>query len=100
MRAEIKRLHQRTRTTTVYVTHDQVEAMTLGDRIAVIRDGVVQQFGTPDDNYSRPATRFLAEFIGSPAMNMLRADSADAAGSGAPGVTVKGIAIALTTESL
>jgi multiple sugar transport system ATP-binding protein len=71
MRAEIKLLHQRTRTTTVYVTHDQVEAMTLGDRIAVMKEGVVQQFGTPDDIYSRPATRFVAEFIGSPAMNMI-----------------------------
>ena len=71
MRAEIKLLHQRTRTTTVYVTHDQVEAMTLGDRIAVMKDGQVLQFGTPDDIYSRPATRFVAEFIGSPAMNLL-----------------------------
>jgi len=71
MRAEIKRLHQRTRTTTVYVTHDQVEAMTLGDRIAVMKDGAVQQFGTPDDIYARPATRFVAEFIGSPAMNLV-----------------------------
>lgn len=70
MRAEIKLLHQRTRTTTVYVTHDQVEAMTLGDRIAVMKDGEVQQFGTPSDIYERPATRFVAEFIGSPAMNM------------------------------
>ena len=73
MRAEIKLLHQRTKTTTVYVTHDQVEAMTLGDRIAVMRDGIVQQFGTPDEIYGRPATRFVAEFIGSPAMNMLYA---------------------------
>jgi multiple sugar transport system ATP-binding protein len=73
MRAEIKLLHQRTKTTTVYVTHDQVEAMTLGDRIAVMKDGLVQQFGTPDDIYSRPATRFVAEFIGSPAMNLLAA---------------------------
>ncbi len=73
MRAEIKRLHQRTRTTTVYVTHDQVEAMTLGDRIAVMKDGVVQQLGTPDDIYARPATRFVAEFIGSPAMNLVAA---------------------------
>lgn len=71
MRAEIKLLHQRTKTTTVYVTHDQVEAMTLGDRIAVMRDGEVQQFGTPDDIYSRPATRFVAEFIGSPSMNFV-----------------------------
>jgi multiple sugar transport system ATP-binding protein len=95
MRAEIKLLHQRTRTTTVYVTHDQVEAMTLGDRIAVMRDGVVQQFGTPDDIYTRPATRFVAEFIGSPAMNMLTADAP--APAGAP-VTVKGTTIALGDE--
>jgi multiple sugar transport system ATP-binding protein len=73
MRAEIKLLHQRTKTTTVYVTHDQVEAMTLGDRIAVMKEGEVQQFGTPEDIYTRPATRFVAEFIGSPAMNMLAA---------------------------
>ena len=77
MRAEITLLHQhqhqRTRTTTVYVTHDQIEAMTLGDRIAVMRDGLVEQFGTPDDIYSRPASRFVAEFIGSPAMNMISA---------------------------
>ncbi|UDF28150.1 UNVERIFIED_ORG: sn-glycerol-3-phosphate ABC transporter ATP-binding protein UgpC [Roseateles sp. XES5] len=72
MRAEIKLLHQRTRTTTVYVTHDQVEAMTLGDRIAVMKDGLVQQFGTPEEIYSRPATRFVAEFIGSPTMNFLK----------------------------
>ena len=68
MRAEIKLLHQRTKTTTVYVTHDQVEAMTLGDRIAVMRDGLVQQFGTPEEIYTRPANRFVAEFIGSPPM--------------------------------
>ncbi len=73
MRAEIKLLHQRTKTTTVYVTHDQVEAMTLGDRIAVMKDGLVLQFGTPADIYNRPATRFVAEFIGSPAMNLLSA---------------------------
>ncbi|MDP1899247.1 MAG: sn-glycerol-3-phosphate ABC transporter ATP-binding protein UgpC [Rubrivivax sp.] len=75
MRAEIKLLHQRTQTTTVYVTHDQVEAMTLGDRIAVMKEGVVEQLGTPDDIYTRPATRFVAEFIGSPAMNMLAASA-------------------------
>ncbi len=95
MRAEIKLLHQRTRTTTVYVTHDQVEAMTLGDRIAVMRDGVVQQFGTPDDIYTRPATRFVAEFIGSPAMNML---PVDAASLGAEALTVQGTSIALSAE--
>ena len=85
MRAEIKLLHQRTKTTTVYVTHDQVEAMTLGDRIAVMRDGLVQQFGTPDDIYSRPATRFVAEFIGSPAMNIIESQRA-AEGLSAHGV--------------
>ena len=93
MRAEIKLLHQRTHITTVYVTHDQVEAMTLGDRIAVMRDGVVQQFGTPDDIYSRPATRFVAEFIGSPAMNMI-----DANLSANDGLNAKGIELGLTEE--
>jgi multiple sugar transport system ATP-binding protein len=73
LRAEIKLLHQRTRTTTVYVTHDQIEAMTLGDRIAVMKDGRVLQLGTPDDIYSRPATRYVAQFIGSPSMNMIPA---------------------------
>ncbi len=85
MRAEIKLLHQRTKTTTVYVTHDQVEAMTLGDRIAVMKEGVVQQFGTPEDIYARPATRFVAEFIGSPAMNMIPAVRS-AAGAAANGI--------------
>jgi multiple sugar transport system ATP-binding protein len=70
MRAEIKLLHQRTHTTTVYVTHDQVEAMTLGDRIAVMRAGRIEQLGTPQAIYERPATRFVAEFIGSPSMNL------------------------------
>jgi multiple sugar transport system ATP-binding protein len=89
MRAEIKLLHQRTATTTVYVTHDQVEAMTLGDRIAVMRDGLVQQFGTPDDIYSRPATRFVAEFIGSPAMNIIDSERA------ANGLSAKGVELLL-----
>jgi len=92
MRAEIKLLHQRTQTTTVYVTHDQVEAMTLGDRIAVMRDGVVQQFGTPDDIYGRPATRFVAEFIGSPAMNMIGSQRAGA------GLSSHGVSLTLTDE--
>ncbi|MEO5687471.1 MAG: sn-glycerol-3-phosphate ABC transporter ATP-binding protein UgpC [Burkholderiaceae bacterium] len=73
LRAEIKLLHQRTKTTTVYVTHDQIEAMTLGDRIAVMKDGRVLQLGTPDDIYSRPATRYVAQFIGSPSMNLIPA---------------------------
>jgi multiple sugar transport system ATP-binding protein len=73
MRAEIKALHQRTKTTIVYVTHDQVEAMTLGDRIAVMRDGVVQQLGTPAEIYERPANLYVAGFIGAPSMNLLDA---------------------------
>ena len=87
MRAEIKLLHQRTRTTTVYVTHDQVEAMTLGDRIAVMRDGIVQQLGSPDDIYGRPATLYVAQFIGSPAMNTVPADR-HGAGLTAHGLTL------------
>ncbi len=72
MRAEIKLLHQRLGTTIVYVTHDQIEAMTLGDKIAVMKDGVVQQFGTPQDIYDNPDNLFVAGFIGSPSMNFLR----------------------------
>ena len=71
-RAEIARLHQRLGTTIVYVTHDQVEAMTMGDRIAVMKDGVLQQVGTPKMLYETPANRFVAGFIGSPAMNFLQ----------------------------
>jgi multiple sugar transport system ATP-binding protein len=69
MRLEIKKLHTRLGTTAIYVTHDQVEAMTLGDRVVVMRDGLVQQVGEPLELYHRPANRFVASFIGSPAMN-------------------------------
>jgi multiple sugar transport system ATP-binding protein len=69
MRAEIKKLHARLGTTIVYVTHDQIEAMTLATKIAVLRHGEVQQVGTPDDIYHRPANTFVADFMGSPAMN-------------------------------
>jgi len=79
MRAEIKRLHMRTGVTTIYVTHDQVEAMTLGTRIAVLNGGRIQQLATPLEIYTRPANRFVAEFIGSPSINMFDA-TADAAG--------------------
>src|SRR5690349_5692241 len=72
-RAEITRLHQQTGTTFVYVTHDQVEAMTMGDRIAVLNAGVIQQLGTPDELYNQPANLFVAGFIGSPSMNLLSA---------------------------
>jgi multiple sugar transport system ATP-binding protein len=68
-RAEISRIQQRLGTTTVYVTHDQVEAMTMGDRIAVMRDGILQQVGPPPELYTRPVNKFVAAFIGSPAMN-------------------------------
>ena len=70
MRAEIKELHQRLKTTTVYVTHDQVEAMTMADRIVVLHDGIVEQVGSPLELYDRPDNLFVAGFIGSPAMNM------------------------------
>jgi multiple sugar transport system ATP-binding protein len=72
-RAELKRLHQGVGATMVYVTHDQVEALTLGDRVAVLNEGVLQQLGAPDDVYRRPANRFVARFIGSPAMNLFPA---------------------------
>ena len=71
MRAEIKALHQRLKTTTVYVTHDQIEAMTMADRIVVMHDGIVEQIGTPLELFDRPRNLFVAQFIGSPAMNVL-----------------------------
>ncbi len=79
MRAEITRIQRRLHTTTVYVTHDQTEAMTLGDRLAVMRDGVLQQLGTPAELYERPQNLFVAGFIGSPAMNFLIGEVADGA---------------------
>src|ERR1700755_1666839 len=72
-RGEIRRLQQEVRTTTVYVTHDQVEAMTMGDRIAVMNHGVLEQVGPPEALYERPADRFVASFIGSPAMSFIEA---------------------------
>ncbi len=72
MRAEIKALHQRLKTTTVYVTHDQVEAMTMADRIVVMHDGRIEQIGTPLELYDRPGNLFVAQFIGSPAMNVIK----------------------------
>src|SRR5690348_4165480 len=71
MRTELKELHQRLKTTSVYVTHDQIEAMTMGDRIVVMRDGLVEQQGKPLELYDHPANLFVAGFIGSPAMNFL-----------------------------
>ncbi|WP_424927144.1 ABC transporter ATP-binding protein [Amaricoccus tamworthensis] len=77
MRSEIKELHQRLRTTTIYVTHDQIEAMTMADRIVVMRGGHVEQIGTPLELYDNPASVFVAGFIGSPAMNFLPARNSD-----------------------
>ena len=77
MRAELKRLQQELATTTLYVTHDQGEAMTLGDRVALLKDGRIEQLGTPLDLYRRPATTFVAAFMGAPAMNLLDAEAAD-----------------------
>ena len=84
MRAEIKALHQRLKTTTVYVTHDQIEAMTMADRIVVMHDGLIEQIGTPLELFDRPANLFVAQFIGSPAMNVfagtVRAGAVEALG--------------------
>jgi ABC-type sugar transport system ATPase subunit len=81
-RGEIKRLQQAVRTTTVYVTHDQVEAMTMGDRIAVMNDGVLEQVGTPEELYERPANTFVGGFIGSPAMSFFTARCSAVDGDG------------------
>ena len=79
MRGELARLHERLRTTTVYVTHDQVEAMTLGERVAVLRDGVIQQCDVPQRLFENPANLFVGAFIGSPAMNLVEASVASGA---------------------
>lgn len=78
MRAEIKRLHQSTGASIVYVTHDQIEAMTLATKIVVLKDGIIQQIGTPEDIYDRPANTFVADFMGSPPMNLVSAEVSDA----------------------
>jgi multiple sugar transport system ATP-binding protein len=80
MRAEIARLQRELEVTTIYVTHDQVEAMTLGDRVAIMRDGLLQQVAKPQELYDRPRNLFVAEFIGSPAMNLVGADIARSTG--------------------
>ncbi len=82
MRTEIKKVHQTVKTTTVYVTHDQVEAMTLADRVVVMNAGVIEQVGTPQELYHNPATRFVAGFIGSPAMNFLPCQIVEGSGGG------------------
>ncbi len=106
MRAALKRLHARLGVTTVYVTHDQVEAMTLGDRIAVIFDGRLQQLGAPQDVYDRPANVFVAGFIGSPPMNLLRGHVRDGRATAGdlvvpcPGVPDKDVLLGVRPECL
>jgi multiple sugar transport system ATP-binding protein len=87
MRTEIKRLHQSTGATIVYVTHDQLEAMTLATKIAVLKDGELQQVGTPSEIYNRPANIFVADFMGSPAMNLVEATVTN--GAAGPLLTLK-----------
>lgn len=92
-RAEIARLHKRLKATTIYVTHDQVEAMTMADRIAVLNEGVLQQVGSPHELYERPQNRFVAGFIGSPSMNF-----ADLEVTTEGQLSATGLAVTLTTE--
>jgi multiple sugar transport system ATP-binding protein len=80
MRAEIKRLHMKQGSTTIYVTHDQVEAMSLADRIVIMHEGVLQQVGSPTEVYTHPANTFVAQFVGSPVMNMVNASVSEAGG--------------------
>mgnify|MGYP006272299905 FL=1 len=97
MRFEIRRLHDRLGTTTVYVTHDQIEAMTMADKIVLMRGGAIEQVGTPDDLYDRPLSRFAADFIGSPAMNFV--DGTVEANGGAPAFIADGIHLALPSAT-
>jgi ABC-type sugar transport system ATPase subunit len=92
-RAELARLHRRLGATVVYVTHDQEEAMTLGSRVAVMRDGIIQQVAAPMDLYRHPANRFVAEFVGSPAMNFLPGDTLPGGSSRILGVRPHDIAL-------
>ena len=100
MRASLSQLHDRLNVTTVYVTHDQIEAMTLGDRVCVLRDGVLQQVDTPQNLFNHPVNLFVAGFIGSPAMNftMARLDRPDGPGAGDATVSFAGYQLPLPAE--
>jgi multiple sugar transport system ATP-binding protein len=98
MRAEIISIQRRVDTPTLYVTHDQIEAITMGDRVAILRDGSLEQLGTPDDLYARPANTFVAGFIGSPAMNLLAARLES--GADGPLVSFCGCRVPLTESTL
>jgi multiple sugar transport system ATP-binding protein len=95
MRSEIKALHRRLRTTVIYVTHDQTEALTMGDRIVVLNGGRIEQVGTPMKLYASPASLFVAEFIGSPKMNVLRGALAEEHGAALIGVRPEHCALSL-----
>ncbi len=94
-RAQIKNLHHTLKTTTIYVTHDQIEAMTLADRVVVMSHGLVQQVGTPTDIYDRPANTFVAGFIGNPAMNLIAGDITGGTFT-APGMRIAGLSTAIS----
>jgi multiple sugar transport system ATP-binding protein len=91
MRAELKRLQHELQVTTIYVTHDQIEAMTLAHRVAVMNNGVIEQLGTPKDIYNNPRTLFVAGFIGSPPMNLIPGEVQDGIFSSAGGLRVGGL---------
>ncbi len=95
MRAELKALHQRLRATFVYVTHDQVEAMTLSDRICLLKDGTLQQLGTPRELYDTPASTFVASFFGTPPMNLLPGEAVGLAGVATAGVRAEDVVLGL-----
>ena len=97
MRVEIRQLHNRLGTTTVYVTHDQIEAMTMADKIVLMRDGKIEQIGTPDELYDHPASQYAADFIGSPGMNFVAARVV--AEDGAPLLVAEGVRLALAEEA-
>lgn len=97
MRYEIRRLHDRLQTTTIYVTHDQLEAMTMADEIVVMRDGAIEQIGSPDEIYDRPANCFVADFIGSPSINFLKGQIAGL--NGTPVCQAGGIALPIAPSA-
>ncbi len=97
MRVEIRQLHNRLGTTTIYVTHDQIEAMTMADKIVLMKGGDIEQVGTPDELYDRPVSRYAADFIGSPAMNFVEAEVV--VENGAPLLVTEGVRLALPGEA-
>jgi ABC-type sugar transport system ATPase subunit len=99
MRYEFAALHQRLKTTMIYVTHDQVEAMTLADRIVVLNGGVVEQVGAPLELYEHPRTRFVAEFIGSPKMNLIPAEIVEASAGGATARLADGVTVRVGVDA-